>query len=370
MKMTFCAPCIFGLEGICANEFRFLGLENVRAENGRVLFDGDFSAMARANINARYAEKIQILLAEFRAATFNELFERVKSIRWADYIGMSDAFPVKGSCLNSKLMSVPDCQKIIKKAIVQSLSERYMLSWFEETGAARQVQFLIMNDRVSILLDTSGSGLHKRGYRAQSNDAPIKETLAAAMAELAGVRPSHFVVDPMCGSGTILIESAMKALRIAPGLNRSFAAERWSCVPDGVFEQERERARAAVNRGCAFRAEGFDIDEATLEVAKSNAEKAGVGDRISFSKRDIRDFELPEGYCTVITNPPYGERLLDLHAAEELYAVMGERFKKESGKRYTIITPNDDFEKIFGRKADKRRKTYNGTLKCQIYIYK
>lgn len=368
--MTFCAPCIFGLEGICANEFRFLGLENVRAENGRVLFDGDFSSMARANINSRYAERIQVLLAEFRATTFNELFERVKAIRWADFIGMSDAFPVKGSCLNSKLMSVPDCQKIIKKAIVQSLSERYMLSWFEETGAPRQVQFLIMNDRVSILLDTSGSGLHKRGYRAQSNEAPIKETLAAAMAELAGVRPSHYVVDPMCGSGTILIEAAMKALRIAPGLNRSFAAERWSCVPDGVFEQERERAKENINRDCAFHAEGYDIDGAALDVAKSNAEKAGVADRVTFSKRDVRDFELPEGYCTVITNPPYGERLLDLHAAEELYAVMGERFKKESGKRYTIITPDDDFEKIFGRRADKRRKTYNGTLKCQIYIYK
>ena len=370
MKMTFCAPCIFGLEGICANEFRFLGLENVRAENGRVLFDGDFSSMARANINSRYAERIQVLLAEFRATTFNELFERVKAIRWADFIGMSDAFPVKGSCLNSKLMSVPDCQKIIKKAIVQSLSEQYMLSWFEETGAPRQVQFLIMNDRVSILLDTSGSGLHKRGYRAQSNEAPIKETLAAAMAELAGVRPSHYVVDPMCGSGTILIEAAMKALRIAPGLNRSFAAERWSCVPDGVFEQERERAKENINRDCAFHAEGYDIDGAALEVAKSNAEKAGVADRVTFQKRDIRDFELPEGYCTVISNPPYGERLLDLHAAEELYAVMGERFKKENGKRYTIITPDDDFEKIFGRRADKRRKTYNGTLKCQIYIYK
>ena len=370
MKMTFCAPCIFGLEGICANEFRFLGLENVRAENGRVLFDGDFSSMARANINSRYAERIQVLLAEFRATTFNELFERVKAIRWADFIGMSDAFPVKGSCLNSKLMSVPDCQKIIKKAIVQSLSERYMLSWFEETGAPRQVQFLIMNDRVSILLDTSGSGLHKRGYRAQSNEAPIKETLAAAMAELAGVRPSHYVVDPMCGSGTILIEAAMKALRIAPGLNRSFAAERWSCVPDGVFEQERERAKENINRDCAFHAEGNDIDGAALEVAKSNAEKAGVADRVTFQKRDIRDFELPEGYCTVISNPPYGERLLDLHAAEELYAVMGERIKKESGKRFTIITPDDDFEKIFGRRADKRRKTYNGTLKCQIYIYK
>ena len=370
MKMTFCAPCIFGLEGICANEFRFLGLENVRAENGRVLFDGDFLSMARANINSRYAERIQVLLAEFRATTFNELFERVKAIRWADFIGMSDAFPVKGSCLNSKLMSVPDCQKIIKKAIVQRLSEQYMLSWFEETGAPRQVQFLIMNDRVSILLDTSGSGLHKRGYRAQSNEAPIKETLAAAMAELAGVRPSHYVVDPMCGSGTILIEAAMKALRIAPGLNRSFAAERWSCVPDGVFEQERERAKENINRDCAFHAEGYDIDGAALEVAKSNAEKAGVADRVTFQKRDIRDFELPEGYCTVISNPPYGERLLDLHAAEELYAVMGERFKKESGKRYTIITPDDDFEKIFGRRADKRRKTYNGTLKCQIYIYK
>ncbi len=369
MKLTFSAPCIFGLEGICANEFRFLGLENVRAENGRVLFDGDFSAMARANINARYAERIQILLGEFRAATFEQLFDRVAALNWADFIGMSDAFPVKGSCLNSRLMSVPDCQRIIKKAVVKSLSERYMLPWFEETGAPRQIQFLIMNDRVSILIDTSGAGLHKRGYRAQSNEAPIKETLAAAMAELAGVRANHFVVDPMCGSGTILIESAMKALKIAPGINRRFAAERWSCVPDGVFEEERERAKAAVNRDCSFRAEGFDIDEAAIETARSNAEKAGVADYLSFEKRDVRDFVLPDGYCTVITNPPYGERLLDLRAAEELYRIMGQRFKKERGKRFVIITPDDDFEKIFGRKADKRRKTYNGTLKCQIYQF-
>lgn len=370
MKLTFCAPCIFGLEGICANEFRFLGLKNVRAENGRVLFDGDFSDMARANINARYAERIQILLDEFRATTFEQLFERVKAINWADFIGMSDAFPVKGSCLNSKLMSVPDCQKIIKKAVADSLSKRYMLSWFEETGAPRQIQFLIINDRVSILLDTSGAGLHKRGYRAQANEAPIKETLAAAMAELAGVRPNHFVIDPMCGSGTILIEAAMKALRIAPGLNRYFAAELWSCVPDNVFEAERELARSKINRDCSFHAEGYDIDAEALEIAKSNADKAGVADVISFSRRDVRDLTLPEGYCTVITNPPYGERLLDLRAAEELYKVMGERFTPESGKRYTVITPDDDFEKLFGRKADKRRKTYNGTLKCQIYMFR
>ncbi len=370
MTMTFCAPCIFGLEGLCANEFRFLGLQNVRAENGRVLFDGDWSAMARANIRARYAERVQILLGEFRATTFSQLFDGVKSLPWSDYIGMSDAFPVKGSCLNSKLMSVPDCQKIIKKAVVQSLSERYMLSWFEETGAPRQIQFLIMNDRVSILLDTSGAGLHKRGYRAQANDAPIKETLAAAMAELSGVRPNHFVVDPMCGSGTILIEAALKALKIAPGLHRYFAAERWSCVPAGVFEEERARAEAMIDRDAPFRAEGYDIDEAALETARSNAEKAGVADHITFRKRDLRDFTPPEGYCTVITNPPYGERLLDLHAAEELYKVMGERFLPLSGKRYTVITPDDDFEKLFGRKADKRRKTYNGTLKCQIYLFR
>ena len=369
MQLTFSAPCIFGLEGLCANEFRFLGLQNVRAENGRVLFDGDFSAMARANINARYAERILILLAEFRAATFDELFENVKKIEWESFIGMSDAFPVKGSCLNSKLMSVPDCQKIIKKAVATRLSGRYMLSWFEETGAPRQIQFLIMNDRVSVMLDTSGAGLHKRGYRAQANEAPIKETLAAAMAELAGVRPSHFVLDPMCGSGTILIEAAMKALRIAPGLNRYFAAERWSCVPDGVFEQEREKARAAINRDCAFHAEGFDIDPIALATAKGNAEKAGVGDRITFAQRDVKDFVLPEGYCTVITNPPYGERLLDVKAAEELYKIMGEKFRREGGKRYAVITPDDDFEKLFGRKADKRRKTYNGTLKCQIYQF-
>ena len=369
MKLTFSAPCIFGLEGFCANEFRFLGLKNVRAENGRVLYDGDFSDMARANINSRYAERILILLAEFRAVTFEQLFDNVKKINWADFIGMSDAFPVKGSCLNSKLMSMTDCQKIIKKAVVNSLSERYMLSWFEETGAIHQIQFRVLNDTVSIMLDTSGAGLHKRGYRARANEAPLKETLAAAMSELAGVRANHFVIDPMCGSGTVLIEAAMKALKIAPGLNRRFSCESWSCVPDGVFELERERARERINTDCAFRAEGYDIDEAALEIAKNNAEQAGVGDRITFARRDIKDFVLPDGYCTVITNPPYGERLLNIKTAEELYAVMGQRFVPAEGKRYAVITPDDDFEKIFGRKADKRRKTYNGMLKCQIYLF-
>ena len=369
MNMTFAAPCIFGLEGICANELKFLGIQNVRAENGRVLFEGDWDTLAKANIRSRYAERIQILLAEFRATDFQTLFERVKAIEWERFIGMSDAFPVKGRCLSSQLMSVPNCQKIIKKAVVTRLSERYMLSWFEETGPARQIQFLILKDKVSILLDTSGAGLHKRGYRADSNDAPLKETLAAAMVELARVRPNHFVTDPMCGSGTLLIEAAMKAKNIAPGLKRYFACEKWSCVPKDVFARERELAQSQIRTDISFRASGSDIDASALETARHNAELAGVGDLITFERRDIRDFQLSEGYQTVITNPPYGERLLDLRAAEELYKVMGEKFRREKGKSYTVITPDDDFEKLFGRKADKRRKLYNGTLKCQVYLF-
>lgn len=369
MNLTFYAPCIFGLEGLCANELKFLGIQNVRAENGRVLFDGDFSTLARANINSHYAERIQILLAEFEAVTFEELFENVKKIEWENFIGISDAFPVKGSCVSSQLMSMPDCQKIIKKAVVDRLSQKYMLSWFEETGPVHQIQFLVIKDRFSITLDTSGAGLHKRGYRAKANEAPLKETLAAAMAELAFVRPNHFVIDPMCGSGTILIESALKALKIAPGVNRYFACEKWSCIPDGVFESERQLAKEKENRDCSFRAVGYDIDPDALNTAARNAEIAGVADVISFERRDIKDFKKPEGYAAIITNPPYGERLLDIESAEKLYKTMGERFVRERGKSYTIITPDDDFEKVFGRKADKRRKVYNGTLKCQIYMY-
>lgn len=369
MKLYFSAPCIFGLEGICANELRYLGIEDVTAENGRVLFSGDWNTLAKANINSHYAERIQILLAEFEATSFEQLFDNVKSINWEDFIGVDEAFPVKGRCLSSKLMSVPDCQKIIKKAVVTRLSEKYMLPWLEETGALHQIQFLIMNDKVSIMLDTSGAGLHKRGYRAESNDAPIKETLAAAMVELARVRSNHFVVDPMCGSGTILIEAAMKALGIAPGLNRYFACEKWKCVPKSAFDEERELAKSKIRKDSTFRAEGYDIDEIALKTAQRNAKLAGVADRITFAKRDVKDFTLSEGFQTVITNPPYGERLLDLKSAEELYKVMGERFKREKGKSYTIISPDDDFEKLFGRKADKRRKMYNGTLKCQVYMY-
>ncbi len=367
--MDFSAPCLLGLEGICANDLKFNGIDTARAENGRVVFSGDYSTLAKANLISRYSERIQILLSEFTAFTFDELFEGVKIIPWENYISKTDAFPVKGRSLNSKLYSVSDCQKIIKKSVADRLSSKYGVSWLEESGPIHQIQFLIMNDRVSIMLDTSGAGLHKRGYRAESNDAPIKETLAAAMVELSRVRPNHFVVDPMCGSGTILIEAAMKAMKIAPGLNRSFSAENWAQIPKKIWTEERERAGSLINTDCSFEGIGYDIDEKTLKIAESNAEKAGVSNRLSFIKRDIRDFEFDNDFETIITNPPYGERLLDIKEAEKLYSVMGKRFIKSKGKSYTIISPDDDFERIFGRKADKRRKLYNGMLRCQVYMY-
>ncbi len=367
--MTFCATCLLGLEGLVANELRHHDIENVRAENGRVLFDGDFSACARANICSRYAERIHILVAEFQATDFEGLFSGVSKVDWSKYIDVDEAFPVKGSSINSKLSSIPACQKIIKKAVVENLKKTYNTDWFEETGSIHQIQFLIIKDKVSVMIDTSGAGLHKRGYRENANAAPIRETLAASMVDLARVRRNHVVCDPMCGSGTVVIESALKALNIMPGVNRSFAAESWKQSNAEIWEAERERARNLENRDCTFRAYGYDIDEEALSIAKENAEKAGVADRINFEIRDVADFESDEEYLTVITNPPYGERLLDVSEAEKLYKIMGKRFQKREHYTYTVISPDDDFEKCFGRSADKRRKLYNGMLKCNVYMY-
>lgn len=368
-KLKFCVPCLFATEGIVANELRFMDIEGVRAETGKVYFEGDFSSMARANIRLRCGERVQIVLGEFPALTFEELFQGVYNLPLEDFIGKNEAFPVKGSCMDSQLMSTVDCQKIIKKAAAKRLGEKYNTSWLEETGAVHQIQFHIHKDKASILLDTSGEGLHKRGYRKQANDAPISETLASVMAELCRVRPNHFVTDPMCGSGTIIIESALKALKIAPGLKRHFAAEKWEIVPKNVWKEERVLAKSLINLDVDFYAVGSDIDPDALALARHNAEIAGVSDFVEFREADLRDFIPTRERGTLITNPPYGERLLSVKEAEELYKVMGERFLRQNGWSYGIITPDDDFEKCFGRPADKRRKLYNGMLKCQLYIY-
>lgn len=368
-KLRFAAPCLFGVESIAADELRRMGIEEVTAENGRVLFSGDFNTLARANICSRFCERIMILVGEFTATSFTELFDGVKALEWERYIGKDDAFPVNGWSLNSRLYSIPDCQSIIKKAVVDRLKQKYSVEWFGETGAEYKIRFSIYKDTVSMMIDTSGEGLHKRGYRRNANEAPLKETLAAAMCDLARIYPDTQFFDPFCGSGTLLIESALMATKTAPGLRRFFAAERFSFIPQSVWREERTRAQDMILHNIDFRATGFDIDKKAVELTIENAKKAGVEKYVAAAVGDIRDFTPPDGRCLTITNPPYGERLLDIKAAEELYGIMGRRFEPGAGRKYYIISPHDSFEELFGRPADRRRKLYNGMIKCQLYMY-
>ena len=364
------APCLFGVESIAADEFRRMGFESVTAENGRVLLEGNFNMLARANINSRFAERILINMGQFEATTFTQLFDGVKSLPWEDFIGRDDAFPVSnGSSINSKLFSIPDCQSIIKKAIVERLSSKYGIKWFAETGSEYKIRFTIIKDIVTVTIDTSGEGLHKRGYRRNSNDAPLKETLGAAMCDLARIFPDTRLYDPFCGSGTLLIEAALMATKTAPGLRRFFAAERFSCMPKSAWQQERMRAQDLIIKNVDFKAQGYDIDPNCVELTLANAKKAGVEKYVKAAVGDIKNFKTPDERLLVITNPPYGERLLDVSEAEKLYKIMGERFDSAPGKKYFIISPHDEFEKHFGTVADKRRKLYNGMIKCQLFMY-
>lgn len=369
MQMLMVAPCLLGVEGLVADELKQMGAENVNAENGRVFFEGNEEILVRANLWSRFSERILIVLDRFYATTFEELFQGVKALPWSEFIGSQDTFPVKGHSINSILHSVPDCQSIIKKAIVESLKEDYHISWFDETGPVHQVQFSLIKDECIIMLDTSGKGLHKRGYRPVGNDAPIRETLASAMCSLSRLRHYHTLYDPCCGSGTVLIEGAMLANNIAPGLNRNFDIERWDFIADSVWSNERERCSDLVKKDTDFVAFGTDIDPHAVELTMKNAKNAGVEKFIKVSKADVKDFVPTTEKGTLVTNPPYGERMLDIKTAEKLYKVMGEKFVSKYGWSYGIISPDEEFEKCFGRKADKRRKLYNGMIKCQYYMY-
>ena len=368
-KIGLIAPCLFGTESIAADEFRRMGFTDIVTENGRVKLAGDFNMLARANICSRFAERILINVGEFYAATFTELFDGVKGLRWEDYIGKDDAFPVNGWSIDSQLHSIPDCQSIIKKAIVERLKLKYSVSRFAETGPEYKIRFSIHKNSVTMMIDTSGEGLHKRGYRRNSNAAPLKETLAASMCDLARIYPDTQLFDPFCGSGTLLIEAALMATKTAPGLRRFFAAERFGFIPEKVWREERTRAQDLILHNVDFMAQGFDIDKNAVELTLENAKKAGVSKYVKAAVADVKDFTPPEERCLIITNPPYGERLLDVKAAEELYSVMGNRFKEGGGRKYYVISPHDEFEEFFGRTADKRRKLYNGMIKCQLFMY-
>jgi len=367
-KLKIVCPCHFGLESVLSGEMKRLSFKDVTSENGKVRFTGDFFDVAKANLNLRTAERVLIEVASFTALSFEDLFQGTRAVPWEDFICADEAFPVKGWSLNSKLHSVPDCQSIIKKAVVRRLESRYGISIFAETGAKHQIQFSILKDKVSLYLDTSGEGLHKRGYRKNSNAAPIKETLAAGILDIARVKGDSTVYDPMCGSGTFLIESFLRATRTAPGLRRYFAAESWKCFDKSHFQMARAEALDKIDRSVSFKGFGSDIDPEAVRLTIENCKKANAAGRIAVSQIDVKDFALPQSGI-VICNPPYGERLSDICTAEALYRQMGKIFERRSGVNYYIISPHEDFENLFGRKADKRRKLYNGMIKCNLYQY-
>ena len=367
-QFVFAVPCLFGLEGIAGDELRRLNIENVRVENGRVLFSGDESALARANICLRTGERVLIVLADFEAKTFEQLFQGVYHANLEDYIPKDGEFPVKGHCLNSQLMSVPDCQAIVKKAASKRLGEKYGVSWLPETGAKYQLQFSIMNDRVQLYLDTSGAGLHKRGYRAVGNDAPLRETLAAAMVQLTHYRGRDFVWDPFCGSGTIPIEAALIAKNRAPGLRRRFAAEQFAWMNAETWQNARGEAIDKEFKG-NYRILGSDNDPKCVSLSMANARKAGVADCIEFKDGDATKMSLPTSEGILICNPPYGQRMMEQQSAQRLYSALGRHLKFADGWKKYIITSEPEFEHYFGRRADKKRKLYNGMIKCDYYMY-
>ena len=364
----FSVPCLFGLEGIAGDELRRMDIENVRVENGRVLFSGDEHALARANLCLRTGERVLIVLAEFTAKTIEELFQGVYRTNLEDFIPQNGQFPVKGHCLNSTLMSVPDCQAIIKKAASKRLGEKYGMNWLPEDGEKFQLQFSIMNDRVTLYLDTSGPGLHKRGYRAIGNDAPLRETLAAAMVILTRYRGRDFVWDPFCGSGTIPIEAALIAKNRAPGIRRRFAAEKFGWIDEKIWQEERGRAIDKEFKG-DYRILGSDNDPKCVSLAMANARKAGVADCIEFKDGDATKMSLPTDSGIIICNPPYGQRMMEQQSAQRLYAALGRHLKFADGWKKYIITSEPEFEHYFGRRADKKRKLYNGMIKCDYYMY-
>ena len=364
---TYLATCKFGLEGIVADELRALDAQNVRACNARVYFEGGWDMLCRANLWLRTADRVFLQLGSFPAKTFEELFEGVRALPWEEFLEKDAAFPVKGKSARSRLHSVPDCQAITKKAIVERLKTRHHISWFPETGRQYIVEIGLLDDVATVALDASGAGLNRRGYRTLNGEAPLAETLAAAMVLISRWRGDRPFRDPLCGTGTIPIEAAMIAENRAPGLLRDFAAEQWRQIPEKLWTRERERARDLVRTDRAIDVAGSDIDEGALNLARIHAKQAGVN--VPFTKGDVRKFQSREPGGVIVCNPPYGERLMERKECEALYGDMGRAFFALPNWKYLILTSHPKFERCFGRRADKRRKLYNSSLVCQLYQY-
>ena len=369
MKLKLVATCLFGLERLLGEEIEALGYDRLETGDGRVTFAGDEQAVALSNVFLRYAERVYILLGDFRAETFDELFEGTRALPWEQFIGKNDAFPVKGHSVASKLFSIPDCQRIIKKAVVTRLSSVYGIARFPEEGVTYQLVFFLLRDRAQLMIDTSGSPLHKRGFRPEAGDAPIRETLAAAMVALTRPREDVVIYDPFCGSGTIAIEAAMMAKNIAPGKNRRFAAENFAAIPHSLFDLAREEARENERESDA-EILASDIDPAMVALTIENARRAGVSQNLRAFTADARRIEVPrEKKGSIITNPPYGERLMTPEEVEALYRDFGRACRHLPPWHIYVITSHPEFARVFGRRADKIRKLYNGMIPCFFYQF-
>lgn len=368
-KYTLIATAAMGLESIVAKEVKDLGYE-CQVENGKVIFQGDETAIARANMWLRTADRVKILVGEFNAYSFDELFERTKALPWESFLPVDAEFPVQGKSVKSKLYSVPDCQAIVKKAIVEKLKTAYKkTSWLDETGPLFKIEVAIHKDKASLTLDTSGQGLHKRGYRVGQGDAPLKETLAAALIQLTTWNPDRPFVDPFCGSGTIAIEAALIGQNIAPGFNREFLSEAWPMMDGDVWDRTRMEAEDQANYDQPLEILGTDIDHRMIAIAKENAIEAGLGDLVKFKQMQVKDFTSELEYGVIVGNPPYGERLGDRKEVELMYREMGQAFSKLDTWSIYMMTSLEHFEECYGKKATKKRKLFNGFIRTDYYQY-
>jgi len=368
-KIQLIATAAFGLEAVAAREVQALGYTDVMVENGRVTFAGDLEAICRANLWLRSADRVLVRMGEFQTLSFEELFQQTRALPWADWLPENAAFPVDGKSVRSQLHSVPDCQAIVKKAIVERLRGSYSRSWFEETGPRYQIEVALLNDIVTLTIDTSGLGLHKRGYRQLAGQAPLKETLAAAMLQLSFWHKDRALIDPFCGTGTIPIEAAFIAQNRAPGLKRSFAAEKWPRIPKALWQEAWQEALDLWNRNVPLHIYGSDIDPNALSLARAHAIEAGVEDVIHFQRLPVADVRSRFKYGHMIANPPYGERLGDVTEIEGLYLELGETFNRLQNWSLHMLTTHQFPERLIGRRWDKSRKLYTGRLECHYFQF-
>jgi putative N6-adenine-specific DNA methylase len=367
--ISLAAVTAFGLEAVVSRELTDLGMEGIVVEDGRVWFRGDERAAARANVHLRSAERVLVSVGRFEARDFGELFDRTRDLPWERWLGSDAAFPVDGRSVRSQLHSTPDCQRIVKKAIAERLKEAHKLDWCPESGVKYQVEVSLVDDQAILTIDSSGDGLHKRGYRKEGGAAPLRETTAAGLVQLSYWRAGRPFLDPCCGSGTIPIEAAMWGRRIAPGLNRKFAAESWPQIPGAVWDEVRSEARGQVLPELGVKLTAGDLDAAAVAQATDNARKAGVGDDIMFSVRDVGEWSSLPDYGCLITNPPYGERLGSEREVEALYQVFGRLSRELRTWSLYFLTAHPKFETLFGRRADRRRKLYNAKIPCTYFQY-